>query len=1457
MRDYSLYLIEFNKYLMLIVKSGRIPSEDDVNYFVEKMWMKSWWTFDNNDYSGMATFRGVNITDMATQQKILDVSEMEYGEYVKEATELLMLTLKEVVGVPGEARPAAWSTAPISIESRAYMYGERDGVDLMSMKNIDKRNTPQWIEADGKSNYIKNRISAYNSVVVPFQLRKTMYHELALVHFDIGKGNSWTPARLKINSEAEIDDFMKEHITDTHRGLWFSFSETGTNYKGSVIDLDFHGIDVSEREKKKVVKQVARKMIAAGHPILIQFSGTGYHVWFGRGSGVELSDRHIIQAVVRSALGKIDGATYSDIESKAEGLAHIDIAHEGKRAQWAMFFGLHYKPAKKGSDYQGTGLAKVPLTLDSLEAFDPHHDAHPETVLKNFGPLSQLVDRFFDEIEVGYGYEDEDSVSGALSCDRSDSPEPDHPLAQLAMDWKKGDKFISYDFDDSLDFFDDKTELAVTPKFDGTLCAIHYKERGGHKANGRILTTTRKVISRTHGGTDSKQPVTTIMSTKGGVLLWENHITKEFEDTCKKRGVREAIFLGELFEYDAFGVIRGPQAVSSVILRNDISSAAFKQLRFALFDAVSINNKEVNVEYRLRHAELQPFIGDRIKVVDMDYLTEAVSVRLDALWSHHVGENGQEGLVIHHQGKRYKVKRKHTLDAVIIGVSKISKSWLAGRRNRHTFHVAVAKDTKEGSPTYIHLGPVNWGPGWDNDKQGELYDEVMGKMSDSGRYEHTIGLPDLEGIELFSHIQLVDPRVVVELEYQRLSENKTPTFYLYHRQETKSTRDVRPKTGYRIGSKPIQSRRMIGPAVIKSLREDKNPLSTYDLRIEQADGAGGLEIGRSSKRNPSNVSGYPSWMAFLSNMFPIKPSLGAELESALICDFSLSRMSYRNGPDGFPVNTPWEMSAEAYRKLRNMYLRSGRSKEFGGFSSNGNLYYGSSNSLDSINLWLTGDVDSADFVFHTHPSRDYRPEKNSFPIVSAHDLGSLLQTRYVRGVQWELIVEPHGFLWLGIQGLAKGSPLLKAIQGLKDTSTEKQVNKVVSLIHAQEKKVMKAYDWAKRQLEKEIEADNKRGLFYTTHPSWFTSDLIDLLNESGKCDVFFGVVHVPLYLMGPNYTRQQFEAVRKNSSVGFFGVAKKRGTFEDKVIGPEGEPMRPFLKLEDEFAPAIARGKRADPSEKGYKMYLPKWSIEGGKGYPFVLGMPSSMQIDFTDRLGGPSGAQVAKVGSAQGEMRATTEQFESSYKDYHPRQAKKDNELFLLQSNEMPAFSSYDPEDPQSSVISPSWFNRYDDQYYQGGKKMKGQYTADLLKAMKRSNYNRNKEEKAAYLQSLYDTMGIRTNPPTGIEEWDARVTAFRKDHQEYLSEAGEYINQPWAEYALAVYPPWEFPLLEKGRLLMEAIETYSLTNEESATIRQEYSTTSAIVGSPLDNLLIGLDGDEEEEYDEEAEDEYDDTVE
>ena len=1461
MRDYTLYLNEFNKYLILIGKSGRVPSEDDVNYFVEKMWMKSWWAFDNNDYTGASTFRGVDITDMATQQKILDKTDLSYGEYVQEATELLMGKLKQVVGQPSSSRPTAWSTAPISVESLAYMYGERDGVDLSSMKNLEKRNTSQFVEAEGKLNYIKNRIAEYNSVVVPYQLRKTMHHELMLVHFSTSSGRVYPghEGRLKIHSEAEIEDFMRDYITEEHRGLWFSFSETGKDYKASVIDIDFHGVDMSEKEKKKVVKQVAKKMIAAGHPILIQFSGTGYHVWFGRGSqNIELSDRHVIQAVIRKALGKIQGATYDSTEAKIENMAHLDITHEAGRALWSMFFGLHYKPAKKKAGdetppYQGTGFAKVPLTLDSLDSFDPQHDAHPETVLRNFGKLSNLVDKFFDEVEVGYGYEDEDSVAGQLPCSRNESPEPEHPLAQATIDWKQQDKFVSYDFLDSKEFFDDKKDLVVTPKFNGTLCAIHFKMRGGHKVGGRTLTTTRNVISRKHGQAATKSPVRTIMSTKGGVILWDNHITREFEDTCVKRGIKEALFVGELFEYDAFGVVRGPQAVTTVILRKDISSSDFKQLRFALIDVLSIDNKKYNLDYKLRHAELLPFEGDRVKVVSAEHLTEGIPFRLDALWQLHVTENQQEGLVIHHNGNRYKVKRKHTLDAVIIGVSKTSKSWLADRKNRHTFHVAVAKDTKFGSPTYVHIGPVNWGTGWDNEKQSELFERVMGEEN-NGRYANTINIGDFD--TRFQDIQLVDPTVIVEVEYQHLSEATTPTFGMYYRQETKKTRKVRPKEGYRLVTTPLQSRRMVGPAVIKSLRDDKDPYSTYDLRIEQADGAGGLEIGKSARPNPTEVFGLPSWLKPFTDIIPITPSTGAELETVLICDKTLSKMSFSNGNQKFPKHAPWEMSIEGYRKLRNLYARTSRSKEFGGFCTTvgeqSQIFYGTSHSTKAINLWLTEDVDDANFVFHTHPSKYFDPP--SYSIISGSDLSTSLMSRYAYGVEWELIVAPHGFTWYSPQGVAEGSDLDKAFKALKKNPSKANGKKLRTAMNREQKKVLKAYKWAHNHLLTEEKKKIKDEGFYSDHPSWFEQDIIELMNESDKCDSFFAMVFVPLYVLGPDFSRRKFSSVKANPSIGFYGVAKKRGTFEDKVIGPEGEPMPANLRLEDEFALAYERGKRADPDEKGHKIYLPSWNIEGGKGYPFVLGFPSSMQIDFADRLGGPSGASVARVGRKQGEIRATTEQFDAAYRGYDPIQGKKDNTLFIIQSQEMPKFSYYDPKDPDSAIISPEWFFRYDDMYTQGGIRKPGKYTADLLGAMSSDRWGAAKD-KAAYLEVLYNKLGARNNPATGIQEWDDRVADFRRDYAEYKEEN---ISQPWPEYALAVYPLWEFPLLEKGRQLLDAIDAYSLSSEEVSRVRQEYSSTTPVVGSPLENLLIGLDADEEEDEDEDfEEDGYYDAIE
>ena len=76
MRDFSLYLVEFNKFIQLIVGSGRIPDESDVDLFIDKMWTKPYWAYDENNFSDASTFKGVQAFDMATGEKVLDIEKL-------------------------------------------------------------------------------------------------------------------------------------------------------------------------------------------------------------------------------------------------------------------------------------------------------------------------------------------------------------------------------------------------------------------------------------------------------------------------------------------------------------------------------------------------------------------------------------------------------------------------------------------------------------------------------------------------------------------------------------------------------------------------------------------------------------------------------------------------------------------------------------------------------------------------------------------------------------------------------------------------------------------------------------------------------------------------------------------------------------------------------------------------------------------------------------------------------------------------------------------------------------------------------------------------------------------------------------------------------------------------------------------------------------------------------------
>lgn len=1445
MRDYTLFLDEFNKFVNLIVFSGRVPEESDVDLFLDKMWTRKYWAYDENNFSSASTFRGVEGFDVVTDTRILDTANFSFTQFLEEAKPMLMEKLVSAVGSGGKSAIREWDPTPYSLEQLAERFAKQDGFKAWeSLERKDRRNTEYWVKADAEQQYIKSRILEYNRKVVPYQLRKTLHHNLMSIHFSTSSGKCFPghTGRPILHTEEEMQKFLQEHVEEGgHRALWFTISNTGENYKAAVVDIDFHHVDMNEKEKKRVVKEVAKRLQAAGYPILIQYSGHGYHVWVGRGTGPEFSDRHVVNNLLQRALGKVPGASFNRTEAIAEGVAHLELEDKSKKT-WAMYFGLHYKPNmdKKLQDdgyppLAGSGLARVPLTLDTLETFDPFYDAHPEQVLANFDRHAVLVDNFFDQIEIGYGHEEEGDTESQPPCLRSEGVIPDHPLAVAATNWKKKPDFKQLRWEDALEMFEEKSDLCVTPKFNGALFAIHYKESGGHKVDGTLLTTERSIVSRSSGAAVLKTPVTTIMASKGGAILWENHITREFEDACVKKGVAEALFIGELFEHDAFGVVRGPQAITATVMRKEIDPRAFKRLRYALVDIVTLNGQDVDVEYRLRHAELVPYEGDRVKVVPLEHIQDGAGLRLEALWNLHVMQNQQEGLVIHHDGKRFKVKRRHTLDAVIISVATNSKPWMDGRKNRHVFEVAVARKTKYGDPTYIYVGKVGWGPGWDNEKQSALFDAVMGEPVSEGRWEHTIPIPPVPVEDPIAFAtkdrHFVEPRIVVEVEYERLSEGKNLSFGTYYYQGTKRSRGKRvPKTGYRFYPQLIETRRMVGPAVISEVRHDKDPTDTFDIRMEQAEGAGGFEMGRAPRNNPTAVYGYPGWLQSVADFFPIIPSTGAKLDRALILDSTMSKTKFLYPEQGFPRDEPWLMPVEAYRKVWNLGKRN-KAKEFGGYIKDGTIFYGSSHGFDSIDMWPTEDIVGADMIFHTHPRNMFRPP--SYPIISDWDLSSSLIFNIAYGIPWEVIVEPHGFLFYRPKGYRKGSAILKAIEKVQKNRSQKSVDELVSAINKEGVAIRKAFRGAHKEvIAMEKNTTKKRG-FHTEHPWWHESAIIDAMNDNGKCDTYFEAVYMPLYMVGPNYRKRRYETIKSNPSTGYFGVATRRPTFGAGVIGPEGESMPDSISFDREFGDAIARGRRGTD---GYKLY-PGFKIRGGEGYAFVLGLPLSMQRDFTDMYGGPGASGVAMLRSADGNIRSTTEQFNRYYRGFHPQQGANDTAVIVAASMEMPP-----KEDPESRTPPPTL---YDDG---PSDSRRGKVVKEMRGALRGTKFTNNQAEKLAHLRTLYEDLSVKTNPPTDIEEWDQKVEKYRRDYNEYQAAPTQ---QSWAEYALSSYPEWEFPLLEKGRMLLEAIEAYSLTDEEEASVRQEYSSMSLDLANPLGNLLAGLDSDEEEdEYEEEYED-------
>jgi hypothetical protein len=80
-----------------------------------------------------------------------------------------------------------------------------------------------------------------------------------------------------------------------------------------------------------------------------------------------------------------------------------------------------------------------------------------------------------------------------------------------------------------------------------------------------------------------------------------------------------------------------------------------------------------------------------------------------------------------------------------------------------------------------------------------------------------------------------------------------------------------------------------------------------------------------------------------------------------------------------------------------------------------------------------------------------------------------------------------------------------------------------------------------------------------------------------------------------------------------------------------------------------------------------------------------------------------------------------------------------------------------------------------------------------------------------------LMENPPSSNRFWNTRVDEYTAKYNEWMTKPQP--KQPWEGEALTHYRQWEIPLLEKGRKLNEAEQTYTLSENEEDMVNQQFA--------------------------------------
>ncbi len=282
----------------------------------------------------------------------------------------------------------------------------------------------------------------------------------------------------------------------------------------------------------------------------------------------------------------------------------------------------------------------------------------------------------------------------------------------------------------------------------------------------------------------------------------------EAEKLFAKAKIKEALIAGEL--YVARNDRRPRVHDVNSIARNPASQAELSQLQFAVFDLISLDDKPADEDFAATWQRIGELFsaGEKIHPVEA---REAVGLEdIQKLFEQWVEEEGGEGLVVRSEtAGMFKIKPRHTLDAVVVGFTE-------------------SVDDREGMLHDLLLA-VRRG-----DETLQILTRVGGGFSEEQRREFLSDLKDItvesEYAEINSdHVayQMVRPEWVIEISCLDLVAETTRGGAI-HRMVLDWNRDSSDK--YHIVRRmPLVS--VISPQFIRR-REDKTP-TRQDIRIEQ------------------------------------------------------------------------------------------------------------------------------------------------------------------------------------------------------------------------------------------------------------------------------------------------------------------------------------------------------------------------------------------------------------------------------------------------------------------------------------------------------------------------------------------------------------------------------------------------------------------------------------------------